>query len=142
MSEKTGTPTVYDTFEKDERWVAIRTNPDEDTLQLHTESEKPGENLKTQTRRSNRNIKRPNRYGSIHGKFLEVKLKCSMNTIYITCTVWNRHKGTPKPEVIQKLADFVPRKFLHHQAPQADSREATREKNRGGNVIFGSLGLP
>ena len=63
--EETGTPIVYDTSEIDGRYVPIRTNPEEDTLQLHTDSEMPGENSESQTRRSNQNIKKPNRYGSI-----------------------------------------------------------------------------
>ena len=65
MPEETGTPIIYDTSEKDGRFVPIRTNPEEDALQLHTDSE-------------------------------------------ITGTVWNRHKGTPKPETVQKPADFLP----------------------------------
>ena len=63
--EEIGTPIAYDTSEKDGRYVPIRTNPEEDTLQLHTDSEMPG-------------------------------------------TMWNRHKDTPKPETIQKPADFLP----------------------------------
>ena len=63
--EETGTPIVYDTSERDGRYVPIRTNPEEDTLQLHTDSEMPGENLESQIRRFNRNSKQPNRYGSI-----------------------------------------------------------------------------
>ena len=114
MSEETGLPTEYDTFERVERCVPIRTNPEEDTLQLHTDSEIPGENLQTQIRRSNRNSNRPNRYSSIHGKLLGVNLKCSMNIINNTCTVWNRHKGTPKTEVNHKLGDFLPWKILQH----------------------------
>ena len=54
----------YTTHPRDGRYVPIRTNPEEDTLQLRTDSEIPG-------------------------------------------TVWNRHKGTPKPEVIQKPANFL-----------------------------------
>ena len=52
MPEETGTPIVYD-------------NPEEDTLQLQTDSELPDENLETQLRRSNRDSKNPIRYGSI-----------------------------------------------------------------------------
>ena len=65
MPEETGTPNVYDTFEKDGRYEPIRTNPEKDALQLHTDSKMPGENLITQIRRSNRDSKKPNRYGSI-----------------------------------------------------------------------------
>ena len=63
--EEIGTPITYDTSEKDGRYVPIRTYPEEDTLQLHTDSEMPGENSESQIRRSNRNSKKPNRYGSI-----------------------------------------------------------------------------
>ena len=63
--EETGTLIVYDTSERDGRYVPKRTNPEEDTLQLHTDSEMPG-------------------------------------------TMWTRHKDTPKPETIQKPADFLP----------------------------------
>ena len=56
-----------------------------------------------------------------------------MNIIYYTGTVWNRHKGTPKPEVIRKRNQF---------GKQAESRETMREKNRGVKVFFGSLRLP
>ena len=66
MPEETGTPIVYDTSEKDGRYVPIRTNPEEeDTLQLHTDSEITGEKPKTQIRRTNRESRIPNRYGSI-----------------------------------------------------------------------------
>ena len=66
MPEEAGSPIVYDTSEKDGRYVPIRTNPEEeDTLQLHTDSEITGKKLKTQTRRTNRESKKPNRYGSV-----------------------------------------------------------------------------
>ena len=64
MPEEAGTPIVYDTSEKDGRYVPIRTNL-EDTLQLHTDSKITGEKLKTQIMRTNRESKKPNRYGSI-----------------------------------------------------------------------------
>ena len=28
--------------------------------------------------------------------------------MFVTGTSWNRHKGTPKPDIIQKPADFIP----------------------------------
>ena len=75
MPEEAGTPIVYDTSEKDGRYVPIRTNPEEeDTLQLQPccnynaaifDSEITGEKLKTQTRRTNRESKKQNRYGSV-----------------------------------------------------------------------------
>ena len=67
IPEKAGTPTskVYDTSERGGRYEPIRTNPEEDALQLHTDSEISGENLKTNIRRSSRDSKKPNRYGTI-----------------------------------------------------------------------------
>ena len=68
MPEETGTPTkVYDTSERKGNYVPIRTSPEEDALQIYTDGETTGENLENQnqTRRSNRNSKKPNRYGSI-----------------------------------------------------------------------------
>ena len=79
MPEEAGSPVVYDTSEKDGRYVPKRTNPEkEDTLQLHTDSEITGEKLKTQIRRTNRESKIPNRYGSITytGNFLGIENKC------------------------------------------------------------------
>ena len=112
MPEETGTPTVYDTSERDGRYVSIRKNPEKDALQLHTDSVTPGENLKTQIGRSNGDSKRPidttvyltrETFGS------EVKMFSEHYLYYrYTGTMWNRHKGTPKPEVIQKPADFLP----------------------------------
>ena len=68
MPEETGTPTnVYDTSERNGSYIPIRTNPEEDALQIYTDGEMTGENLENQNqiRRSNRNSKKPNRYGSI-----------------------------------------------------------------------------
>ena len=65
MPEESGTPIIYDTSEKHGSYVPIRTNPEEDGLQLHTDSEITGENLKTRIRRTNQESKKPNRYGSI-----------------------------------------------------------------------------
>ena len=67
MPEKTGTPTpkVYDTSERDGRYIPIRTNPEEDALQLHTDGEISGENIETNLRRSTRDSKKPIRYGTI-----------------------------------------------------------------------------
>ena len=67
MPEETGTPTpkVYDTSKRGGRYEPIPTNPEEDALQLHTDGEISGENLKTNIRRSSRDSKKPNRYGTI-----------------------------------------------------------------------------
>ena len=63
---------TYDTSERNGSYVPIRTNPEDDALQLHTDGEIPGENKSNNIiRRSNRKIVKPNRYGSIPytGKF-------------------------------------------------------------------------
>ena len=68
MSEENGTPTpkIYDTSERDGRFTPIRTNPEEeDALQLHTDVEISGEKINTKRRRSTRDSKKPNRYGTI-----------------------------------------------------------------------------
>ena len=36
------------------------------------------------------------------------KIKGLKHNVYITGTMWNQHKDTPKPETIQKPADFLP----------------------------------
>ena len=53
MPEETGTPTpnMYDTSERGRRYEPIRTNREEDAVQLHTDGEISGENLKTNIRR-------------------------------------------------------------------------------------------
>ena len=67
MPEEAGTPTpkVYDTSERDGRYIPIRTIPEEDALQLHTNGEISGENIETHKRRSTRDSKRLNRYGTV-----------------------------------------------------------------------------
>ena len=55
MPEETGTLKIYDTSERDGRHASIRTNPEEDTLQIHTDGDISGMNLETNIRRSNRN---------------------------------------------------------------------------------------
>ena len=47
MPEETGTPKVYDTSERDGRYAPIRTNKEEDALQIHTDDEISAENFKT-----------------------------------------------------------------------------------------------
>ena len=62
--EETGR--VYDTSERNGRYEPIRTDPEHDSLQLHTDGEIPqGEISKLNIRRSNRNIIELNRYGSV-----------------------------------------------------------------------------
>ena len=53
VPDEIGTPKTYDTSERDGRHAPIRTNPEEDALQIHTDGEIPGENLATNMRRSN-----------------------------------------------------------------------------------------
>ena len=65
MPEETGNRS-YDTTERDGRNEPIRTNPEEDVIQIHTDGEiSHGENTENKTRRSNRNTTKPNRYGCI-----------------------------------------------------------------------------
>ena len=63
-----------------------------------------------------------------------MKNKCLTYTIYITGTVWIRHKGTPKLETVQKPADFL-RKNLHPQAPLAETKKEY-EKRIGGEMLY------
>ena len=70
MPEEAGK--TYDTSEREGRYAPIRTDPENDAIQIHTDGEMPqGENTENNHRRSNRNTKRLNRYGSISykGKF-------------------------------------------------------------------------
>ena len=56
----------YETSEWDGRYDPIRTNPDEDVIQIQTDGEIPqGENIENKTRRSNRKTNKSNRYGCI-----------------------------------------------------------------------------
>ena len=56
----------YDTSEREGRYKPIRTNPDEDVIQIHTDGEIPqGENTVNKTLRTNRNTNERNRYGCI-----------------------------------------------------------------------------
>ena len=50
----TSTPKVYDSSERDGRYIPIRTNQEEDALQLHTDGEISGEKIETNIRRSTR----------------------------------------------------------------------------------------
>ena len=65
MPKKTGTPKLCDTSERDRRFAPIRTNPEKDAFQIHTDGEISGEISETNIRPSNRNSKQPNKYGSI-----------------------------------------------------------------------------
>ena len=63
-----------------------------------------------------------------------MKYKCLTYTIYNIGTVWNRHKGTPKPETVQKPADFLPEESTP-QAPLAEIKEEY-EKRIGGEMFY------
>ena len=57
---------------KNEKYEPIRTDPDTDTIQIHTDGEIPqGENSELSFTRSKRNFNKPNRYGRIpyRGRF-------------------------------------------------------------------------
>ena len=47
------------------KYIPIRTNPEEDALQIHTDSGISGENFENKIRRSNRNSKKLNKYGTV-----------------------------------------------------------------------------
>ena len=65
MPDETGNRS-YDTSERDDRYEPIRTNPEEDVIQIHTDGEiLQGENAENKTLRSNRNTTKPNKYGCI-----------------------------------------------------------------------------
>ena len=65
MPEETGNRS-YDTSERDGRYEPIRTNPEEDVIQIHTDGEIPqGANIENKTRRSNGNTNKPNRYHTL-----------------------------------------------------------------------------
>ena len=64
MPEVTGKQ-IYDTFERNGRNAPIQTHPEDDAIQIHTNGEISGENTETIIRRLNRNIHKPNRYGSV-----------------------------------------------------------------------------
>ena len=60
------------TYDTEGRYAPIRTDPENDVIQIHTDGEMPqGEKSENRNRQSNRNTNRPNRYGSISykGKF-------------------------------------------------------------------------
>ena len=64
MREEVGK--TYDTSAREGRYAPIRTDPENDVIQIHTDREMPqGENFENKNRRSNRNTNKPNRYGSI-----------------------------------------------------------------------------
>ena len=65
LPEETGNRTL-DTTERDGRYEPIRTSPEEDVIQIHTDGESPqGEKIENKIRRSGRNTKKRYRYGSI-----------------------------------------------------------------------------
>ena len=78
---------TYDTSERNGSYVPIRTNPEDDALQLHTDGEIPGGNKSNNiSRRSYRNIVKPNTYGSVPytGNFwgyLKLKYVCYRNIV-------------------------------------------------------------
>ena len=55
--------------ERERRYIPIRTDPENDVIQIHTDGEMPQcENSESEHKRSNRITNRPNRYGSISYK--------------------------------------------------------------------------
>ena len=119
MPEETGTPTkAYDTSERNGSYVPIRTSPEEDALQIYTDGETTGENLENQIqiRRSNRNSKKPKRYGSIPytGNFWVRTTGCNKSYVYYRKLVEQAQRNTSAregPEAIRFLSqrEYTPR---------------------------------
>ena len=65
VPEEIGTPKTYYTSERGGKYIPIRTNPEEDALQIQTDGEISGENFENKIGRSNRNSKKPSRYGTV-----------------------------------------------------------------------------
>ena len=56
LPEENGTPEVYDFSERDGKQAPMRTNPEKEKKQIHTDAEISGENSKTNIKRSHRTI--------------------------------------------------------------------------------------
>ena len=112
MPEEIGTPTpkVYDTSERDGRYIPIRTNPEEDALQLHTDGEISGEKIETNINGPPEIVK--NRINTVPYHTRETfgvrNKNVLIETVFVTGNLWTRTKGTPQPEKYQKPADFLP----------------------------------
>ena len=87
---------VYDTSERDGRSEPIRTSPEEDVIQIHTDGDIPqGEKIENTLRRSSRNINQRSRYGSV--PILEISGDNKIiNVRKIIGSNWNVRKGTPQ----------------------------------------------
>ena len=137
MPEKTGTPKVYDTSEQDGRYAPIRTIPEEDALQLHTDREMSGENLKTNIRRSSRVSKKPNRYGTLPytGNFW-VENRMSKKALHLLQEICGpEQKGHHGRRESRSLQIFCQNK----ERPQDNQTKIEKEKRKRGNVRFGSI---
>ena len=65
MPEYTG-DRIYNTSERDGRFEPVRTSPEEDVIQIHTDGEIPQVGkIENTMRRYSRNISKPSRYGSV-----------------------------------------------------------------------------
>ena len=57
--------------------------------------------------------------------------------MFVTGTSWNRHKGTPKPDIIQKTADFIPSDpELTPDTPKTISASKKSEETEGEMLRF------
>ena len=114
MLEETGTSKVYDIAEKD-------------ALQIHTDGEKSGDNLETNMRRSNRNIKKPTKYSSIPytGNFWGNR--CCIYILQVICGV-----------ELKKLHNRKRFRSLHTSYPEKPRHqtENEEEKKKEGEVSY------
>ena len=110
------TERVYDKSERDCRYQPIRTDPDNDSLKLHTDGTIPqGENSESNTRRSNRNINKLDRYGSVPYKgnsFTFTKTLLSQNQFgAATNAPYNRCWNGYRSQRISSQATEIPEKI-------------------------------
>ena len=61
----------------------------------------------------------------------------------VTRTMWNRHKGTPQPEIMQKPVDFIPSDMetSPQKIPFTSASKTLFEKSQketGEEILYGS----
>ena len=64
MPETTGRP-IYDTSERNSRHASVQADMEDDSIHIHSDGEISRDNTETTIRRSNRNVNKLSRYGSI-----------------------------------------------------------------------------
>ena len=92
------------------RYISLKTNPEDDARNIHTDGENSGENIEPEIRRSNRNVDKSNRYGS--EPYIKIfwanknKDRKLFSDLLQVQRGTDMKKGTPQLETIQKPADF------------------------------------